>query len=186
MPDMIYVPVPAELYNDAVRFSDGRFDLIDFALDQFHEFIRRTADDNCHGIFGDRLNEFLVKYHPDIVARWEDDDTASIASREEKLAKLAPLMWKEVVIPGGSHVRMQYGGAFHTARVVRGTIKDEAGEFSPSEWACKVANHTNRNAWRDLSFRLPGSTDWISATTLRERAQAEIARLVGNVDIGEL
>jgi hypothetical protein len=43
--DMIFVPVEAKLYNDIVRLSDGRLNLIELAIDQFHEYFRRTVDD---------------------------------------------------------------------------------------------------------------------------------------------
>ena len=130
MQDVIFLPFPRQLYEDVVRFSDGRLDLVDLAVDQFHDFIRRTADDNAHGVMGERLEEFLVIYHPDIIARWRNEE---LDTRGTDNKKNAPLIWKEVIVPAGSEVRMQYGGGYHLARVESGKIMDKDGHFSPSE-----------------------------------------------------
>lgn len=182
---MVYLPVPRRLYDDVVRFSDGRLDLIDIALDQFHDFIRRTADDNCHGLMGSRLDEFLAIYHPDIIERWRNED--SLAEEDQAAAELlrSPLVWKDVEIPAGALVRMQYDGAYHMARVKAGRIVDSEGSFSPSEWASKVAKGTSRNAWRDLFFRLPGKQEWIAASTLRDLRRQELTK-IDNLEFDDL
>ncbi len=91
-------------------------------------------------------------------------------------------MWKEVTISSGTDVRMQYGGSYHFARVKNGKIEDQDGRFSPSEWASKVANGTNRNAWRDLDFRLSHNESWISASHLRVNIR-EVLNELGNQEI---
>jgi hypothetical protein len=185
MTDYIFLPVPRNLYDDVVRFSDGKCDLIDLAIDQFHDFIRRTAEDNAHGLMGDRLDEFLAIYHPDVLAHLHREDEEAELRDAGRMERLSPLVWKEVEVPAGSEVRMQYGGAYHTAKVLRGRIVDQDGDFSPSEWASKVAQGTNRNAWRDLYFRFPGMQQWNSATTLRDLRRQELRSLV-DVDINTL
>lgn len=179
MNDVIYLPVPRKLYDDVVRISDGRCDLIDIAIDQFHDFIRRTAEDNAHGLMGDRLEEFLAIYHPDILARWQIQHAAEAEEEFDPIERFAPLVWKDVVIPWGSEVRMQYAGAYHIARIGRGKIVDKDGEFSPSEWASKIAGGTSRNAWRDLYFRSPSKPDWVSATALRDIHRREAQNYAG-------
>lgn len=157
--------------------------------EQFHNFIRRTADDHCFGVMGEdpiRLRGFPEIYHPDIVARWDDDAATVDLETAAGPAKRSPLVWKEVTVPAGSEIRMQYRGAYHTARIANGKIVDVDGQFSPSEWASKVAAGTNGNAWRDLYFRLPGKGVWMAAEVLREDArkgrpnlsQAEIDELL--------
>ncbi|AZO72165.1 hypothetical protein [Mesorhizobium sp. M1D.F.Ca.ET.043.01.1.1] len=84
-----------------------------------------------------------------------------------------PLVWKEVTIPQGSEVRMAYGADHHYAKIQGGKIVDASGEYSPSEWASKVAGGTSRNAWRDLWFRLPLTKDWVPAQTLRSKKGQE-------------
>ena len=80
---------------------------------------------------------------------------------------------------------MQYGGGYRTAQVTGGKIVDDDGRFSPSEWASKVATGTNRNAWRDLYFRLPGKSDWIAANVLSDRRRPQRTSLVQS-EIDEL
>lgn len=179
MEDIIYLPFPKRLYDDVVRFSNGHCDLVNLAIDQFHDFIRRTADDNAHGLMGNRLDEFLAIYHPDILARWQMDDAEAEAKKAERAERLSPLVWKGVAIPAGSEVRMQYGGAYHMAKIARGKIIDMDGEFSPSEWASKIAGGTSRNAWRDLYFRSPGKPEWVAATTLRDLHHLEMQKYAG-------
>lgn len=180
MSNLIYLPFDKNLYDDVVRFSDGHCDLITVMEEQFHSFIRRTADDNYFGVMGDdpeRLRQFLAIYHPDIVARWAAEDEMRDRTSTVGEGRWSPLVWKEVTVPAGSLVRMQYGGAYHTARIEGGKIIDSDGEFSPSEWASKVAAGTNRNAWRDLYFRLPGKADWIAASAMRTQRQREVYAL---------
>lgn len=169
MRDYVYLPCPRQLYDDVVRLSDGRIDLMEMALSQFQELVRRTAEDNAHGLFGDRLEEFLAIYHPDILEDWRNKDEARNQAENGGRSALSPMIWKELEIPGGSEVRMQYGGGYHHAKVANGKIVDSDGEFSPSEWASKIAQGTSRNAWRDLYFRFPGRKEWQSATFLRSQ-----------------
>jgi len=188
MIDVIYLPISKRLYDDVVRFSDGHCDLIWTMEEQFHHFIRRTADDNCFGVMGNdpaRLREFLKIYHPDIVDRWDNETAVGEEEEAEPSAKWSPLVWKEAEVPAGSEVRMQYAGAYHTARIANGKIIDRDGQYSPSEWASKVAAGTNRNAWRDLYFRLPGKADWTAAGTLREEARKQLSSQ-SSLDIDEL
>jgi hypothetical protein len=81
----------------------------------------------------------------------------------------AALLWSEVIIPAGSRVRMLYGGVYHYAEVAYGCILDDGKKFSPAEWARKTANHTSRNAWRDLEFCYPGCARWLLANDLRQQ-----------------
>lgn len=188
MDDVIYLPFSKRLYDDVVRFSDGHCDLVWTMEDQFHDFIRRTADDDCFGVMGNdpvRLRAFLKIYHPDIVDRWDNEDVASKEDEKAPSMKWSPLVWKEVEVPAGGEVRMQYAGAYHAARIANGKIVDSDGQYSPSEWASKVAAGTNRNAWRDLYFRLPGKADWIGASALRDDARKASSKLSMS-DIDEL
>lgn len=188
MRDIIYLPFDKQLYDNVVRFSDNHCDLISVMEEQFQNFIRRTADDHCFGVMGDdpaRLRQFLAIYHPDIVARWDEEDAEIDRKEPTQGGRWSPLVWKELEVPAGSEVRMQYGGGYHVARIAGGKIIDGDGQFSPSEWASKVAAGTNRNAWRDLYFRLPGKADWIAASTLRDQLRKEQKNLTQD-EINEL
>jgi hypothetical protein len=66
---------------------------------------------------------------------------------------------------------MAYGDKHRYATVRRGHIVDDGEEYSPSEWASKVAGGTSRNAWRDLWFKEPLSKTWVPAQLLRDQAE---------------
>lgn len=166
--DYIHIPFPRKLYDDIVRFSDGKIDPVALAHNQVLDLLRFGADDYVRDWFGERTEEFLAIHFPEILEDWTKKE---IEGLEAKLAKLSPLAWKEVSVPVGSDVRMQYDGSHHYGKVKEGRIADQDGLFTPSEWASKVAAGTNRNAWRDLWFKLPGQSSWISATMLREQAR---------------
>ncbi|MBI1218424.1 MAG: hypothetical protein GC186_07730 [Rhodobacteraceae bacterium] len=172
--DVLYVPFPRDLYDDIVRFSDGRLNPVILALEQLDAAIQRGADTFVHDWFEDRTIEFLSAQYPEILEEWKKDADKEKAA---KMAAHAPLIWKEVSIPAGSEVRMLYDGRLHFGSVKEGKICDESGSFSPSEWASKVASGTSRNAWRDLWFKFPRESEWVSALMLRERARKFFADL---------
>jgi hypothetical protein len=161
----IFIPFPRRLYYDIVRFSDGRIRPEAIAADQVEVWLQGSVDFGDQ--WGERVEEVAQIYAPDVYQRWMDEDERALYSAR---ADNRPLIWKEVSIDAGSDVRMTYGGTMHFARVKRGRIVDEAGEFTPSEWASKVAGGTSRNAWRDLWFKDPMSKNWVAAQTLRSRA----------------
>jgi hypothetical protein len=171
MSDFLYVPVPRKLYNDVNRLSDGKIDLVEFSLRQFDDYISMTEEDDAHGIFGTRFEEFLADHYPDLLASRRAREVG--VELADDLMLSVPLVWKEVVIPSGAQVRMQYSNAYHFAKVNDGMIEDEKGRYTPSEWASKIAAGTNRNAWRDLWFRFPNRREWLSATSLRDAAQSK-------------
>ena len=117
--------------------------------------------------WGDRIVEVAELYAPHVAERWEQEDEAE---RKEWRAQNKPLVWKEITISAGSKVRMFYQGDHHYAEVKRGRILDEGKEYSPSEWASKVAGGTARNAWRDLWVQEPYSKTWVPAEILRKQA----------------
>ena len=175
MPDVLYIPFSRELYNDLVRHSQGRVDPAELAEDRVRCWLdlglqmtgnQWGPDDDFLEAFGERPLELARKYAPGVVEAWEEQEDAEIARRT---AARKPLVWKDISVPAGSQVRMSYGGQHYYATVTNGKIVDEDGEFSPSEWAYKVANRTSRNAWRDLWFKEPGSSAWVPAQMLRER-----------------
>jgi len=183
MSEFVYVPFPRKLYDDLVRFSDGRCKPAEEAAHRLEAWIDLNfsmlaedngwTDDYFVDLFEERLQDFAKEYHPPALAYWETDDI-------EERAKRQPLVWKEVVIPSGAGVRMAYAGKQHYANVSHGRIRDGNDDFSPSEWASKVAGGTSRNAWRDLWFKLPGEVAWTPAMLLRERMRAAMLESTEN------
>jgi hypothetical protein len=167
MPNQVYAPIDAELVTDIILYSDGRLDPFTLANDQLRHFIERSVE-TAPEHWGDHLYEVAEKYAP-WVCKQLDKDEASLSAklREDN----QPLVWKEIEVAAGSEVRMAYGDKHHYATVRRGHIVDDGKEYSPSEWASKVADGTSRNAWRDLWFKEPLSKTWVPAQLLREQAQ---------------
>jgi hypothetical protein len=167
MTDYIAIPFPKQLYHDLVRWSDGSFDPTEkcvWALLWWLETTAESGDDNgfLKDDFGDNVHEMISTLFPSLVPHGNDT-----SGNERRLS--IPLVWKGVTVPEGSAVRMEYAGRVYTAEVVAGKIRDADGLYSPSEWASKVASWTSRNAWRDLWFKMPGSSAWVLAMTLRSK-----------------
>lgn len=79
--------------------------------------------------------------------------------------------WKELFLPDGTDVRMHCDGEVHQARVSGDCIIYQGRRVSPRQFTLVVAGD-GRNAWRDLSLRLPGEKRFQRASLLRHRARA--------------
>ncbi len=162
MPDtnVVYIPMEEEFVCDLVRFSEGSLTpsrIGQIAQDQISLLLETTEDVRLNW-FGCRKTDYDARYLPELL------ETNEI----RKMGR--PMVWKSISVPHGSEVRMSYGGRDHFAAVVDGKIQDGSNRLSPSQWASKIADGTQRNAWRDISIREPGSTRWILASALREKA----------------
>lgn len=169
MTDTIFIPFPKELYDDLVRFSDGKFDVVWWAEHRVRDWIDLNLNFDMqeffYEAFGERIEEMAAKYGSAILDRWNEDNAA--------MPKRRPLVWKTVTVPEGSEVRMSYGGKHHYARVQNEAIFDGDSYYSPNEWTLKITG-TARNAWRDLWFKKPGAgSRWESALVLRQKAKSD-------------
>lgn len=177
--EVIYIPFDAELARDIIRFSDGKLDPAILAVDQVWGFI--TSNPDNPDFWGDRVDEVIQKYAPQMWEQWQENEAEEGAKLREQRQ---PLIWKGVTIAAGSEVRMSYDGKNHFAKVQRGAIVDDGKEYSPSEWASKVADGTSRNAWRDLWIKEPLSRTWVPASLLREQANQELKNI--NLDLSDI
>lgn len=166
MSDTVFIAFPRELYDDIVRFSDGRIRPEILAADQVEDWVSYSVEFGLTEDWGDRLEDVAEKYAPHVLAKVQSDISLDLSAPASQ-----PLIWKGVVVPGGSDVRMSYGGGDYYGKVAGGKIVDDSGAYSPSEWASKVAGGTSRNAWRDLWFREPYSKNWVPAQVLRAQAK---------------
>ena len=168
---VIYISFPRALYDDIVRFSDGRISPEALAANRVESWVENSVEfDTGDDYWGDRLEEVAEKYAPHIYEKWQAENALG---SDQARADSRPLVWKDVTIPAGSEVRMAYGNDHHYAKVKRGKIVDGDNFYSPSEWASKVAGGTSRNAWRDLWFREPLSKSWVPALLLRDQTRGE-------------
>lgn len=74
--------------------------------------------------------------------------------------------WKNLFLPDGTEIRMQYKGAYSYAKVESDVIVYKGNPISPSNLANTVAG-SSRNAWRDLWVKRPGDGEWCLADDLR-------------------
>jgi hypothetical protein len=154
------------------------------ALDRRHynEFVLRTRDPNCN------VSMFVEHAVEGFLDRTVDEDIWSEEYLEERMdhvstkrrrdigAEREGYRWQSLFLVNGTELRMDYKGKRHVARIAHRQIRYETNVFSsPSEFASHVANHTARNAWRDLEVRVPRG-EWTRADHLRrekERSESD-------------
>ena len=74
--------------------------------------------------------------------------------------------WKQLFLPDGTELRMTYLGCHAIAKVAGNSVLYKGTPMTPNRFAAVVAGSA-RNAWRDLSLRLPGQRYWKSAAFVR-------------------
>jgi hypothetical protein len=78
--------------------------------------------------------------------------------------------WKDLFLPHGTQIRMQYKGKFHYAKVEGDDIFYEGKSISPGSLANTIAG-TSRNAWRDLWIKRPEDKVWKLASECRHEVK---------------
>ncbi|MBV6323940.1 hypothetical protein [Duganella violaceipulchra] len=91
----------------------------------------------------------------------------------------AGYQWKQVFLPEGTRLRASFGRQPYFATVVGAEIKYDGHAVSPSCFA-NLHGSGNRNAWKAVWLRLPGSNEWLLADVCRSARKAAIARLHGD------
>ncbi len=107
------------------------------------------------------------------VRAWIASDQADRASRVSAGATTAATMpaasgylWKTVFLPHGTQLRMRHGDDSHVAEVIGQHIIFRGHSVSPRGMTVAVAGN-GRNAWRDLTLKLPGERFWKRASRVR-------------------
>ena len=85
--------------------------------------------------------------------------------------------WKEVFLPEGTKLRASFGRQPYFATVRGAEIKYGEHTVSPSCFA-NLHGSGNRNAWKAVWLRLPGSDTWLLADTCRAIQKAAMMRLL--------
>lgn len=160
--DYIYIPIRAALIQEIYRRRDLSQPVhIDGYVDHVLEgFLERTAGDS--DIWDN--DQYIQTYWDD--REWEEEQR-TYGNRNEGY------MWKNLFLPNRTKLRMTYKGAVHDAEVRHqqivygGQTEFEGKPFSPSSLVNKIAEGTNRNAWRDVYIQRPGDRDWILADVAR-------------------
>ena len=104
------------------------------------------------------------------------------AAKQAPQAPQAPseagYQWKQVFLPEGTRLRASFGKQPYYAMVEGAEIKYGERAVSPSCFA-NLQGSGNRNAWKAIWLRLPGSDEWLLADVCRSARKAAIARLLG-------
>lgn len=74
--------------------------------------------------------------------------------------------WKNLFLPSGTQIRMQYKGAYFYAKVDGDEIIYDGKPISPGSLANTIAGNS-RNAWRDLWIKRPDDKEWKLADECR-------------------
>jgi len=87
--------------------------------------------------------------------------------------------WKQVFLPEGTKLRASFGRQSYFAMVEGEQIKYGKHAISPSCLA-NLFGSGNRNAWKAVWLRFPGSDEWLLAETCRSARHAAIVRMLGD------
>ncbi|MCP4360693.1 MAG: hypothetical protein GY796_22015 [Chloroflexi bacterium] len=130
---------------------------------------RKTADVSSY--IEHAIVVFLERTEQDDL--WSDEylDELRKAELDGQSAKYGDpkkgFQWQTIFLPNGTNLKITYKGRDFFADVRREKIVADGVEHTPSEWARRVANNTNRNAWRDIWIQFKGSSQWQLADALR-------------------
>jgi hypothetical protein len=147
--ELVFVPFPKNLYDKVVARSAGQVDPVGVAVDQLEDWIERTLDG-------------AKWWTEEGLEAWEAELEPTPSSGDPSKG----YQWKTLLLPNGTTLRMTYQGRNHLAQIRYERLRYEGNDYSPSQFAGKVAG-SSRNAWRDLWVKLPGSSDWQLADELR-------------------
>jgi hypothetical protein len=115
----------------------------------------------------------IARTSADASAKADAKTRAKTTARANANSSPDGYQWKELFLPDGTELRMCSNNAVHRARVTGAAIFYQGRQVSPRQFTLAVAGD-GRNAWRDLSLRLPGEKQFLPAGLLRRRAQADI------------
>ena len=80
--------------------------------------------------------------------------------------------WKNLFLPSGTQIRMQYKGAYFYAKVDGDEIIYDGKPISPGSLANTIAGNS-RNAWRDLWIKRPEDKEWKLADECRSEVSID-------------
>jgi len=103
---------------------------------------------------------------------------APAAPQQPAVQSEAGYQWKQLFLPEGTRLRACFGRQPYFATVQGAEIKYGEHAISPSCFA-NLHGSGNRNAWKAVWLRFPGSDEWLRADVCRSARNAAIARLFG-------
>jgi len=152
MTDFIFVPVPKQHYDAIVARSGGAIDpvrIIQYQLEAWIDIESHHRENWTE----DGFKAWAAEYDVQV-------DEFGIGTLDDGY------QWGPLFLPNGTKLRTTYKGVNQYAEVRAATVYFRGAQSSPSSFAGSAANHTARNAWRDLWVKRPGH-DWEKAIVLR-------------------
>ncbi|MDB0569319.1 hypothetical protein LBW59_00840 [Ralstonia solanacearum] len=96
-------------------------------------------------------------------------DNASWKPELLTVSEIRGYQWKNLFLPEGTQLRMQYKGTYYYAKVEGDDIIYNGSPISPGSLANAIAS-SSRNAWRDLWLLRPNDREWRLADDCRQEA----------------
>lgn len=90
-------------------------------------------------------------------------------------------VWKKILIPPGTDIRMTYRSETHHAKIVGDEFVFDGKKISPNIFVRMIGQGTTRNAWRDLYIKRPSDRAFRIADELRREYLAQ-QRRASNAD----
>ncbi|SFO12295.1 hypothetical protein [Nitrosospira briensis] len=122
-----------------------------------------------------------VEVLSEAVQYWLDNAISKIEPLVEVNRNTRGYQWKNLFLPQGTQIRMQYKGAYSYARVEDDQIVYRGKSISPGSLANTIAG-TSRNAWRDLWIKRPQDKEWKLADECRETREEAAQKLFQELD----
>ncbi|SET06225.1 hypothetical protein SAMN05216412_10314 [Nitrosospira multiformis] len=99
---------------------------------------------------------------------WLDNADWKPELLEEVSSTIRGYQWKNLFLPQGTQIRMQYKDTYFYAGVEDDKIVYHGKPISPGSLANTIAG-TSRNAWRDLWIKRPEDKEWKRADECRSK-----------------
>ena len=147
--EYIFAPLRVELYAELVRRS-GKADVSLLIEHSVESFLHRTEGD------------------PDM---WSAEYIEKLTEKEDEEHgnPKRGYQWHALFLPNGTKIRMTYKGKDSYAEIRHERLHWREETMSPSQFAARIADGTNRNAWRDLYIQFPRDGSWKLADSLRRQ-----------------
>ncbi len=104
-------------------------------------------------------------------------------ARQSSLGEAVPgagYRWKNLFLPAGTELRLEYNSSTHHARVIGDDLVFEGQRVSPRRMLMQLTGLTG-NAWYWITVRLPGERQFVRARALRARLNQTPAPAQPNV-----
>ena len=106
------------------------------------------------------------------VQYWLDNASWKSELLSEVSSAIRGYQWKNLFLPQGTQIRMQYKGTYSYARVEDDEIVYRGKSISPARLANTIAGGS-RNAWHELWIKRPQDKEWkLAADCRREIAKS--------------